>query len=399
MRKDTRVEKNFRYCLIAEFCSGFQVLAPIWTLFCYSRSLEPSHMFWLLFSFCFAILIFEIPTGFFADRFGPRLSFIIGCLIQIFAISLLFFASSLWQFMMIQFLIGLSETFFSGAMEAVVYESLKVQSKEHLSTKYFGRIYSANLIAILVANIFGAWFAQDLAEDKFKILIMIYLIFSFIRLISVSFIVNPLKELHYRDIPLMSGVADSFKVIKNNPSLIYGFLNITIVFIPTYIFQQFQQPALLESGMQTKYLGLIFAFIGISGFLLSLKSGSIANRFKAKHIILITGIILTVGYLLSFFFIDSRLMLILSVFLIGIPMSLRWPLYSTLQNQWIPSVGRATTISMLSIFDSMLDLLFLIGFGLITTFEYSHLFLACFFISLFGLCFPFRLKKEHVSRK
>ncbi|MCO7127087.1 MFS transporter [Sporolactobacillus shoreicorticis] len=70
------------------------------------------------------MLIGEIPTGVYADRFGAKCSFITDPVLRIASIVLLFFASETWMFFVCSFINGFSVTFYSGADEAFIYESL-----------------------------------------------------------------------------------------------------------------------------------------------------------------------------------------------------------------------------------------------------------------------------------
>lgn len=89
-------------------------------------------------------------------------------------------------------------------------------------------------------------------------------------------------------------------------------------------------------------------------------------------------------------FLENMALLIISVIFVGLPMSIRWPIYNSVQNQFIPDSVRATTFSLLSIFDSLLDILVLGIISFYTTDYLLVVFGACLVITTIGLLFAFR---------
>ncbi len=103
-----------------------------------------------------ASLIFEVPTGAFADLVGKKktliLSFFIltiGNVLVSSATSLWMLAASVWLF------ICLAGAFYSGTMEALLYDSLKSMKREKEFDKKIGSLGAVRLFAMAFSAIIG----------------------------------------------------------------------------------------------------------------------------------------------------------------------------------------------------------------------------------------------------
>jgi MFS family permease len=76
--------------------SGFNLLEPIMTFFYLSVGLNYTNIFVVLLCFSVSILIFEIPTGVFADRYGAKKSLLAGTLVKALSLILLLLATNEW---------------------------------------------------------------------------------------------------------------------------------------------------------------------------------------------------------------------------------------------------------------------------------------------------------------
>lgn len=112
----------------------------------------------LLFEAVFAavVVLGEVPTGMLADRFGRRASLILGSVIVILG----FLAFGLSPFIGVLLLayafFGFSETLFSGADSAMLFDSLKSEGREDEFTAWNGRLNALLLGAIAAWTVLGS---------------------------------------------------------------------------------------------------------------------------------------------------------------------------------------------------------------------------------------------------
>ncbi|PGA70213.1 MFS transporter [Bacillus pseudomycoides] len=394
MDKYTLANHNISILFWVHFFGTISFLQAVMTLFYVERGLTPSNIFIVLMCWSGAVLIGEVPAGIFADRFSLKLSFITGACIKIISISILFFADNIWLFCLYSLLNGLSVTFFSGADEALIYESLKETNEQHLMDKAMGKIQSASFISMLIAVIFGSYFAKDLKEEQFFILITLGLLFHFVELILLLFIKNPAVEFEYNE-SAYSQVIEGIQVIRRAPQLLIMFLNISLVFIPaSAVFDNYDQLLLKNAGVPVFAIGILYAVAAIGGYFASISIGWLTRKFSRIFLLNLSGALAVCGLLLAACF-GNTLWSVLGAFIIlRFVRAIRYPIYSQLSNDIIPSHVRATTISLLSVLDSVLDLIIFGTLFILAVYGLPVMFMGCTIIALIGTCLPIKGIRE-----
>ncbi len=110
------------------------------------------------------IIVFEVPTGIFADRFGRKLSTLTGFLF--FSISGFIFFSfrSFWGFLIAEIVFGVAETFISGALEALAVESLESDEQQ---AGLFASRSAFRTFGILVGMVSAGYIADKYLAELF----------------------------------------------------------------------------------------------------------------------------------------------------------------------------------------------------------------------------------------
>lgn len=375
------------------------LLAPILALFYLHRNLSWTEQLFVLLTFSVSILIFEVPTGAFADRFGPKTSFYAGSLVRFISLACLLFSKDhIWLIYLSQVLSGLSATFFSGADEALIYESLKRDDREEEMGTEIGKIYSARMVSTIVGAIIGAWIGKDLTEWQFDLLILLQKVCVLIQLGFLTKVIEPPAFEHNRDHP-WKHVHRGWKEIRQAPYLLLLFVHVTVIFIPTYIFDHFKTPWYQKLSLPVAWIGIIVAIANFLSFLASQHLGRIVSKGREVTWMYLTGGIILIGYLLLVLFPNIWIAIFVSL-LIPLANAIRNPLYSQLSNEYISTGSRATALSLLSVLDSLFDVLIVIPMGFVaSSFSVSGtglmaIFLGCAAFTLIGLCFPVRRNKE-----
>ncbi|MEI4802987.1 MFS transporter [Bacillus sp. NPDC077411] len=388
MKKQTIATHNISILFWVQFFGTISFLQPVMTLFYMERGLTAANIFIVMMCWSGAVLVGEIPAGVFADRFGAKLSFLTGSIIKTFSISILLFADNLWLFCLYSLLNGLSVTFFSGADEALIYESLKENNEQHVMDQAMGKIQSAGFISMLIAVIFGSYFAKDLREEQFTLLIVLGIIFHLVELALLFFIKSPKKLSSYRE-ESFSQVIEGIKVIRKAPQLLVMFLNVSLVFIPaSAVYDTFNQPLFTSAGLPVFAIGIMYALAAILGYFSSISIGWLTSRFPRAILMNVTGGLAVGGLLLSTFFGDTLWVILGAFFMLRFVRAIRYPIYSQLSNDIIPSHVRATTISLLSVLDSILDLIIFGTLSFVAVKSLPFVFAGCACIACIGTFLP-----------
>ncbi|MCA1062898.1 MFS transporter [Rossellomorea sp. AcN35-11] len=390
MNKHTLASHNIRMLFWISFFGTMSFLQPVLTLFYFERGLSSSQILIVLMFWSGAVLIGELPTGMFADRYGAKQSFLVGSVLKIFSISLLLFAYEPWVFYLYSFINGFSVTFYSGADEALIYDSLKETNEENRMDGAMGKIQSATFISMLIAVIFGSYLAKDLADSQFILLIGLGLMFHLIEVVFALNIKQPSMDSFKKENPF-SQVKSGLKVIRQAPELLLMFLNVTLVFIPAgAVYQYFDQPLMKDAGLPVYLIGVFYALSAVVGFLASNSIGWMTGKISRVKLMTISGFLAVTGLLLSAVFTSSLWIVLGSFFVLRLVRAIRYPIYSQLSNEYIPSGIRATTISLLSIVDSALDLIVFGFLSAVAVTGYSSVLIGCAFIAIIGTLMPIR---------
>ncbi len=133
------------------------VYEDVFSLYFRSFSLSFSEIGFIIMVSMFATLILEIPTGAFADIYGRKSSILIGGICYIISLAILAFGSKLIIFIFASLFIGSAMAFFSGAYNALIYESLKELKKEKDYMKFLVREESIFLSFTVLTAFLGPY--------------------------------------------------------------------------------------------------------------------------------------------------------------------------------------------------------------------------------------------------
>ncbi|CDQ18408.1 Fucose permease [Halobacillus karajensis] len=393
MKKHTCATHNIRILFWAEIFGNMRFIQPVLTLFYFSRGLEEALIILVMIFFSTGVLVGEIPTGVIADRFGAKQAFLLGSTLSICAHGLLIVAFDSWVFFLSSFLTGIAATFFSGADEALIYESLKLSGEESAMDRAMGQVGSARFIVSIFVVIVGAILANDLSEAQFRFLLTLSLCFMFVQFILILFIKNPPNQGGVRT-PMGKQIKAGYQAIRKSPQIFWMFMNITLVFIPAVaIFEKFDQKLLVDAGLPVYGIGFIYALTSLIGFIAARSIGWMTKKVMRIQLLFLTGMLAVIALIGVAFFHHSLSIMLLAMVSIKLTSAIRYPVYSQLANDLIPSHVRATTISLLSILDSIFDLIIFSTIMGIAHAGFTSMFLGCSLIAFIGTWIPINQKQ------
>ncbi|MGB7998770.1 MAG: MFS transporter, partial [Anaerobacillus sp.] len=272
----------------------------------------------------------------------------------------------------------------------------KKDNKQHKMDEAMGHIQSAGFISMMIAVLIGSFVARDLLIAQFKLLILLSMIAYIIEFLLLFLIHEPSGK-HAISDTSVGKVVDGIKVIKKAPQLLFMFLNLTLVFIPTVaVFQKFDQPLLINAGLPVYLLGSVYALGALLAFFSSRSISSLHKKFSYTFLMYATGFLSAIGLIAAAVFQNQLWIILFVVLFLRWVGAIRYPIYSQLSNNIIPSHVRATTISLLSILDSSFDI---IVFLLLTAFAHEGIqgvLIGASCIALFGSFLPIQKKQNRV---
>ncbi|MGF7145124.1 MFS family permease [Anaerotaenia torta] len=143
--------------------SFFHSLIPAYVierLFWQQRGMNVQMVVYTEIIYALTVVIFELPSGILADRFGRKRLITICNALAAVELLLLLFAHHFWQFAFAIFLSGIGKAFSSGSGNALLYDSLLPVNKQGDFEKILGRLSAVDFISSLIAALSGSVLAN-----------------------------------------------------------------------------------------------------------------------------------------------------------------------------------------------------------------------------------------------
>ena len=254
-----KLEDNINKMYLLKAVKWFMILMPIIVLFFEKHGLSLTQIMILQATYSFTVALFEIPSGFFADIYGRRLSLFFGSILTFLGYLIFSIYSGFNEFFIAEIFLGIGGSLISGADSALIYDTLLELKKDEDYTKIEGKNYGIGNVSEGLAGVLGGFLAVSSLE--LPVYIQTFVLFFSIPL-SYS-LVEPKSS--YK-------LAKSFKsillVVKETffqqNRLKWYILYSSAMGIGTLSIAWFVQPFLMEIDTPLIYYGIIWASLNIT---------------------------------------------------------------------------------------------------------------------------------------
>ena len=120
-----KLHRNINVIYGLAFFQSFMVIVPVIVPFFIAKGLSLADIFYLQAVFATAIVVFEAPSGYFADVFGRKSALVIGSVIHGAGYFYLNFADELTSLLIFEVCVGIAASLLSGADLALLYDTQK----------------------------------------------------------------------------------------------------------------------------------------------------------------------------------------------------------------------------------------------------------------------------------
>ncbi|WP_411168292.1 MFS transporter [Clostridium sp. MB05] len=345
-------KRNIYLMNLIVFLQGFVFYAPIATIFREDRGISLSQIFLIESISMILIILFEIPWGIFADRFGYKKTLVIVNFIFFISKIVFFKANSFWMFLFERILLSISISGLSGCDESLIYLSL---DKEDNSERVFARYGWFSTIGFLLGSMISS-FIISISTD----LTAFYTIIPYGLAFLVSLFLNDVKN----EIVKRESIKDSFKIALTNKEIIVFIVGISLIREVVQSITVFlNQSQYVKSGIDIKYFGVLLVVIQVMK-LISVKSYKLSNKLgQNKSIsVLMICILLSSSTLIA---ISNPVISFICIATISTSMALMEPMVIDIKNKSIFSGNRATILSIYSMLGSIISAVInpIIGFA------------------------------------
>ncbi len=346
----SKIYKNIKKEYLFQFVRNTSLSEAIWMLFLAARGMSLIEIGLLESIFHMTGMLMEVPTGFIADRYGRRISRVIGRVLGFFSCLVMIGSHGFWGFAGGFVLSALSFNLESGAGDALVYDSLAQADREDEYMKVRGRIEICYQLARMVSLIVGgavATLSYNLA----------YGVTAFIHLMAIGISLTfkePEISKAEKGVSLFQHMGQSLKAVWENRSILPYFLHLEVFSLYYTTLHFYFQNFMKSEGYKEYQIGLILAVTSVFGVLIAAIAYKIEKGLGEKKVVILTGFLPSLLFLMTAVTKAEPVALVLVAALEGF----MFVVFGDYINKRIPSEHRATLLS----FESMLFSIMMIVF-------------------------------------
>jgi MFS family permease len=351
---------NVKKLKIIGFLSQLYFYTPIFTLFLirYGVNLETIIFAQILYSV--GSLLGEIPTGYFADKFGNKQAIVFGLLLDALGMLILFVSPGLAA-LIISFIIrGVSGAFLSGSTEALLFESHRAEAKVGGETyqQAFGRYLANGILAFIIATLVAGVGVQLFGASSYRPIILLTA-FATISALAVAVSLKNLKSSDLNDaaeLQFLKHSKESLAIVKSERTV----RALTIVALLTisaeYFLRQSYQPLFQSAGVIPIFLGLSLSIGSALNYIIVRRSYLLEKYLTLDKILLLHNLLMAAGFGLLALFTNPYILVGAYILLQGLFNAQR-PIVSDYINERIDSSKRATVLSTISFGQSLMSII------------------------------------------
>lgn len=210
------MHKNIKLLTWFNFCLDFRIYSAVAII--YFAQVTGSYALGLsIFSIStISSAIFEVPTGVWSDLVGRKMTVVFGSLATIFSLVAYALGGSLAMLALGASLEGLAFSLFSGNNSALLYDSLKEESKEEHYAEYEGKTSSMFQAALAVSALIGS---ITLGFESFQFLFWLSVIPQVIGLLLAFQLIEPKRHYQIIETNIFSHLREALQKFKQNAKL------------------------------------------------------------------------------------------------------------------------------------------------------------------------------------
>ena len=360
-----KIIKNHKLLIYLSSIFSFQVFIGPIIVFFYTKYMGLSFsQYFFLDGLIFVLLaLFEIPSGYIADKFGRKKVLLISQFFLVISMIILIVMPSFTGALISGFMLSLFSALSSGNSSALIFELFSKNNCINELEKIYAKSYSISIISsIIFTTISSITFQYNMT-----IPIILDIIFLLISLILNLFLLK--DDLDYN--PVHKNVKsigfDKAELLNVTPI----FIITALWFVITRVSFSYYQP-IFETFNIEKYYGITFALFTVFCSLSSYIYSKIANKFSYKSTMILISILLALSFIgMSF---NNIFFIITMIFLQQIMRGIYPTVSNIIKNLYInPTTKfRVTYLSYASFISSIFSGLML-GFSSLSLKYYSLL--------------------------
>ncbi|MBI2465177.1 MFS transporter [Candidatus Shapirobacteria bacterium] len=290
------MKNNIRLAYILSFISELYFPISVW-LFYYLRYLDFSQIGILTAVKLLSSILFEVPTGVFADKAGRKRAIVI----SFFLYGLVMFGfaggSVFWMFIVLDIFKALANAFYSGSMEALVYDSLKEDGEEESYDKVVSNMESIAWVGLFVSSVLGGFLYFFWFRSPYVIQGSLYIVSGFIALGLVEPKIDS-KKYSWKE-AWKGNTAGISELFANNK---VAQMTVVFVILGAGYFIASEMMGISQAreyGMDSRWAGILFGVGYIVSAMFSQFYPILRKLFGARKLLYVVAAVLIGSFLLA----------------------------------------------------------------------------------------------------
>lgn len=278
-------------------------------------------------------VLFEIPSGYWADIIGHRKTLILSRVLAIISSGFYLFSNNIWQLIAGSVFLSLSVAFTSGTGTAFLRETVNAIGKKEQYPKIMGRIKSIGFAFPLLLSTFIPFLVSINMKMPFIIGLIIDLIGFFV---ALSFIEPSIKEEKIKELGILNLkpiLIESYRIGFLKYSVYMGILGGLIFAIGNY-----RGPYQQSFGIDIALFGIFFTAGRLFASIVLWFSGSIQKILTMKAFFLLQSVL----YVIIFFILGLTSNAWIAVGLFALQNGLKWGLTEIEDSYFIHLIDKSS---------------------------------------------------------
>ena len=314
---------------------------PVIVLFFLDHGLSMTQVIYLQVIFSLIIVGLEVPSGYFADKVGRKISLVVASFLGFLGFLIYAFSFNFFGFLIAEIVLGIGSSFMSGADSALLYDTLIECGIQGKYKQIEGRYLAIGSLAEGIASIIGGFLALISLRTPiyFEVVAMFFAIpFSLT-------LVEPTRH-HYQI--ARSRVREILKIVKyslhEHKEIKWLIIYSGLINASTLTMVWFIQPLLQSVQLPLAWFGVVWAGLQLSVVVFSLTAHRYEAFFGRRRSLVPLIFIAVAGYVLLSLF--QSWWSIIFIFFFYFIRGISGPILKDYVNRLISSDFRATILSV-----------------------------------------------------
>lgn len=317
--------------------------------------------------FLLSQLVFELPSGILGDLFNKKLivsAGLISLMISPLLIYVTYYIPDIFLFLMLTLafvLDGIGNALLSGADDAIFFETMRDEHQEKRYGQIRGNMQFISAIAIGAATLTGGMLYAINSIYPFLLQSLMLLLALFI-IASIS--QNKIVQTKDEDslMQKIRNILGVFKLLTQSSNVFFLFIYSSIIAAVVNALFGLLPDYISKIGFSSSQNGGIFMLYSLIGGFIATQAYRL-SRIKLKHLIFTILSILVLS--LIFQYEGNKFLFLIGIGLLYIILDILDPIIMEMLQLWVTDTSRATVISGMSLFISLVTMILTPAIGLL----------------------------------